>query len=45
MPLGVPVATGLAFGHGAPQLTLPLGVEAELDTDAGTLTVRQPALR
>ncbi len=44
-PLGVPLATGLAFGHDAPQLTLPLGVEAELDTDAGTLAVRQPALR
>jgi muramoyltetrapeptide carboxypeptidase len=45
VPLGVPLATGLPFGHGAPQLTLPLGVEAELDTGAGTLTVRAPALR
>jgi hypothetical protein len=28
-----------------PQLTVPLGVEADLDADAGTLTMRQPALR
>jgi muramoyltetrapeptide carboxypeptidase len=44
-PLGVPMVSGLPFGHGAPQLTVPLGVEAELDADAGTLTLRQPALR
>ncbi len=45
LPLGIPVATGLAFGHGRPQLTVPLGVEADLDADAGTLVLRQPALR
>lgn len=44
-PLGVPVASGLPFGHGVPQLTVPLGVEAELDVGAGRLTVSQPALR
>jgi muramoyltetrapeptide carboxypeptidase len=44
-PLGVPVLTGLDFGHGLPQLTIPLGVEAELDADAGTLTLTSPALR
>ncbi|MGH8870249.1 MAG: S66 peptidase family protein, partial [Actinomycetes bacterium] len=38
-PLGVPVLAGLAVGHDAPQLTLPLGVPARLDADAGTLTV------
>ncbi len=43
--LGVPLATGLPFGHGRPQLTVPLGVESDLDVDAGTLVVRQPALR
>jgi muramoyltetrapeptide carboxypeptidase LdcA involved in peptidoglycan recycling len=37
--------SGLPFGHGVPQLTVPLGVEAELDADAGTLTMCQPALR
>jgi muramoyltetrapeptide carboxypeptidase len=43
--LGVPLMSGLPFGHGVPQLTVPLGVEAELDAGAGTLTLRQPALR
>ena len=31
--LGVPLMSGLPFGHGSPQLTVPLGVEAELDAD------------
>ena len=43
--LGVPMMSGLPFGHGVPQLTVPLGVEAELDAAAGTLTTRLPALR
>jgi muramoyltetrapeptide carboxypeptidase len=44
-PLGVPMVSGLPFGHSVPQLTVPLGVEADLDADAGSLTVLQPALR
>lgn len=44
-PMGVPLLAGLPFGHGVPALTLPLGVEADLDTAAGTLSLRQPALR
>jgi muramoyltetrapeptide carboxypeptidase len=43
--LGVPLLAGLPFGHGVPQLTVPLGVEAELDADAGTVTMTFPALR
>jgi muramoyltetrapeptide carboxypeptidase len=43
-PLGVPLLAGLPFGHGVPQLTVPLGVEAVLDADAGTLTMATPAL-
>ncbi len=43
--LGVPLMSGLPFGHGVPQLTVPLGVEAEVDTAARTLTMCQPALR
>ncbi|MGH3322189.1 MAG: S66 peptidase family protein [Streptosporangiaceae bacterium] len=43
-PLGVPVLSGLPVGHGIPQLTVPLGVEAELDADAGTLVFIEPAL-
>lgn len=42
--LGVPVLADLPFGHGVPQLTVPLGVEAVLDADAGTLTMCEPAL-
>jgi muramoyltetrapeptide carboxypeptidase len=43
-PLSIPIAWELGFGHGEHQLTMPLGVPAELDTDAGTLTLREPAL-
>lgn len=44
-PLGVPLVSGLPFGHGVPALTVPLGVPAELDADLGSLTMRAPALR
>src|SRR5439155_14585553 len=37
-PLGVPVLGGLPVGHGRDQLSLPLGVPATVDADAGTLT-------
>jgi muramoyltetrapeptide carboxypeptidase len=43
--LGVPLVSGLPFGHGRPQLTVPLGVHAELDADRATLTFLEPALR
>lgn len=42
--LGVPVVWEHGFGHGRGQLTVPLGVHAELDADAGTLTLLEPAL-
>lgn len=42
--LDVPVLSGLVIGHTDDQLTLPLGVEAELDADAGTLTILESAL-
>ncbi|MCH0543025.1 LD-carboxypeptidase [Streptomyces sp. MUM 203J] len=42
--LGVPVVEELGFGHGSPALTVPLGAAAELDADAGTLTLEEPAL-
>jgi muramoyltetrapeptide carboxypeptidase len=35
--LGVPVVGRLPVGHGRPNLALPLGVEARLDGDRGTL--------
>ncbi|MEV5250372.1 S66 peptidase family protein [Streptomyces werraensis] len=42
--LGVPVAEQFGFGHCDDALTLPFGVMAELDADAGTLTLDEPAL-
>jgi muramoyltetrapeptide carboxypeptidase len=42
--LGIPVLGGLPVGHGSGQLTVPLGVRAEVDTGAGTLTA-EPAVR
>jgi muramoyltetrapeptide carboxypeptidase len=43
--LGIPVISGLQFGHVAKQYTLPLGVMAELDADAGTLTLLEEAVQ
>ncbi|MDC2957702.1 LD-carboxypeptidase [Streptomyces gilvifuscus] len=43
--LGVPVVEGFGFGHCAGALTVPFGVSAELDADAATLTLDEPALR
>jgi muramoyltetrapeptide carboxypeptidase len=37
--LGVPVVTGLPFGHEPPNHPLLLGVEAELDADAACLSL------
>ncbi|WP_092627716.1 S66 peptidase family protein [Actinopolyspora mzabensis] len=37
--LGVPMLWELGFGHCDGQLTVPLGVSAELDAEAGTLTI------
>ncbi|MGY4955843.1 S66 peptidase family protein [Streptomyces nigrescens] len=41
--LGVPVAEEFGFGHGDSALTVPLGLPAELDAMAGTLTFEEPA--
>jgi muramoyltetrapeptide carboxypeptidase len=36
--LGIPVIYGLSFGHIRDQFTLPVGIEAELDTENQTMT-------
>lgn len=36
--LGIPVIYGLSFGHIRDQFTLPVGIEAELDTETATMT-------
>ena len=41
--LKIPVLSGLTIGHTSDQLTLPLGVLAELDADKGTLTIEEAA--
>ncbi|MGC9437876.1 S66 peptidase family protein [Streptomyces sp. WG5] len=43
--LGVPIVEDFGFGHCEGALTVPFGVMAELDADAGTLTLDRPALR
>ncbi|MEU6818366.1 LD-carboxypeptidase [Streptomyces sp. NPDC046860] len=43
-PLGVPVLEDAGFGHCPDALTIPFGAAAELDADAGTLTLEEPAL-
>ncbi|GAQ64822.1 S66 peptidase family protein [Streptomyces scabiei] len=42
--LGVPMVEEFGFGHGEGALTIPFGVTAELDAEAGTLTLDEPAL-
>jgi muramoyltetrapeptide carboxypeptidase len=42
--LGVPAYYGAMFGHVRRQFTLPVGVQVELDADAGTLTMLESAV-
>ncbi|MFD4627877.1 LD-carboxypeptidase [Streptomyces sp. NPDC058475] len=42
--LGVPVVEHFGFGHCEGALTIPFGLGAELDAEAGTLTLDEPAL-
>ena len=43
-PLGIPVAYGFPVGHIDEQWTLPLGIQARLDADAGELELLEPAV-
>jgi muramoyltetrapeptide carboxypeptidase len=42
--LGVPAISGIMVGHIEDQTTLPIGCLAELDADAGTLTLLEPGV-
>jgi muramoyltetrapeptide carboxypeptidase len=42
--LGVPVYWGAQFGHVRRKFTLPVGVQAEIDADAGTLRLLESAV-
>jgi muramoyltetrapeptide carboxypeptidase len=43
--LDIPILGGFTVGHGDVNLTLPVGLPAQLDTDTGALTFCEPALR
>lgn len=43
-PLGIPAFEGAWFGHISDQFTIPQGVMAEIDADAGTLRLLEPAV-
>jgi len=45
VPLGVPVIRGLMIGHVDDMTVVPLGVQAELDVDAGTLRLLERAVK
>jgi len=42
--LSVPAISGLSFGHIEQKLVMPIGVQATLDADAGTLRIDEPAV-
>lgn len=44
LPLNIPVYRGAAIGHIKRKLTVPVGVPAEMDADAGTIRLLQPAV-
>ncbi|MBN2334292.1 LD-carboxypeptidase [Candidatus Bathyarchaeota archaeon] len=41
----MPVVSGMDFGHTNPIMTLPVGVEASIDTDKRALTLLMPGVR
>ncbi len=43
--LNKPAIYGLMIGHMEQQATIPIGCEAELNVEAGTLTLLEPAVR
>jgi len=43
-PLGIPAWYGSMIGHIADKFTIPLGVQAEIDADQGTIKLLEPAV-
>lgn len=43
-PLGIPAFYGAAFGHTENKLTLPVGIEAEMNAEKGSLKLKQNAV-
>lgn len=44
LPLGVPAFYGANIGHVANQLSLPVGVQVEIDADVGTIRILEAAV-
>jgi muramoyltetrapeptide carboxypeptidase len=44
LPLGIPIVTGLPFGHIAHNATVPIGVQAMLDANRGDLSITEAAV-
>jgi len=42
--LQIPVVSGLPVGHGLENISLPLGVQASLDTEAMSLSITEPCV-
>lgn len=42
---GVPILAGFEIGHGTDNLTVPIGLEASLDTQDCSLQLQEPAIR
>jgi muramoyltetrapeptide carboxypeptidase len=42
--LNIPILAGFEVGHETVNMTMPVGLPVELDTDAGTLTFIKPAV-
>ncbi len=43
-PLGIPAWRGTMIGHIDKQFTIPLGVEVEIDAEAGTIQMLEPGV-
>jgi muramoyltetrapeptide carboxypeptidase len=41
---GVPILAGFDMGHGTDNLTVPIGIRADLDTEDGSLRFQEPAI-
>jgi muramoyltetrapeptide carboxypeptidase len=42
---GIPILAGFDMGHGAENITLPIGLDAELDTEHGSLRIKEGAVK
>ena len=44
VPLGIPAFSGSMIGHIDEQFTIPLGIDVEIDADAGSIRMLEPAV-